>query len=168
MAITEQTGFPAGSANLGSSPATLAVTTVAVGDLLICAGRVQISATGTMTSSVSGGGVTNWTQAVDLLDTTVLRYLYLWWGTVSTTGAGTISVTISGTATIGGIRVVADSFTAPSQAWTLDAAANISNSVSSTTLTLPTLTPTKSSLEMYWGYELLPASGTFSGGTPAG
>lgn len=165
MAITEVSGFPKTSANLSTGPFQVSVTTSAIGDLIICTGRVQQLATGTMAiASVSGGGATNWQSIVELNDSTNKRFLWAWFGTVSSVGTSNLVVTFSGTATISGVRVAADSFTSPGQSWGVDVSGSNGSGVSSTTLTWPSLTPSANG-ELWWGYGL--TNGTFGSGTPA-
>ena len=149
MAITHQSGFPASLD--GTNQATLAITPVAIGDLIVVAGRIAANVTVT---GISGAGTGSWALVKDGYDATDTRYMYLWAGVATATGATTLTVTFSSTP---GqlVEVAADSFNSGLGAgttWIGSPADTLLHGTTDTSspLPYPSLTPTSNGL--YWGY----------------
>ncbi len=146
-----------------TSLATLAVSPHTVGNLMILSVDTNNNTT---VATVSGGGVTNWTLVHAVTDGFNAQRQELWRGSVSTTGASTITVTYTvtpGTTT----ELVAQEFTAGLGAntnWSVTSANHYSFTGSSTTVTFPSLTAAQSG-ELYWGYTGIPYTPTI-GSTP--
>lgn len=128
--------------NSGSALLTLAVVPVAVGDILVFAFQ---AASTSLSSSVSGGGVTTWTRASGHEDTNDQQLVEIWWGPVTATGSATITVTNSGAT--GFNRVYAREFSStPSGTWSVVAASpspatsSASSSGTGTAVSYPSLT----------------------------
>ncbi len=146
----------------GTNQATLSDAPQADGDLLMLA--VSIPSTSVTVSSVSGGGVSSWSNATSYTDSTVGYRTEIWEGTVTGAGAGTITVNYSSTPG-GGCELAAQEFSAGVGAgWSVVATGHAVNS-SSTTVTFPSLTATQTG-QMYWGYmgaERVGAAGSYPG-----
>ena len=83
MAFTRQTGFPAsGDTVITGTTQTQAITTVAIGDLLVAVG-VIFGGAASHTLTMSGGGATGWTAVQSNADSTHGYYITLWYGTVT-------------------------------------------------------------------------------------
>ena len=120
--------------NSGSGALTLSVTPVTTGDILVLAFQAGATA---LSSSVSGGGVTTWSNATGYLDTTNQQLVEIWWGPVTATGAATITVTNS--SATGFNRLEAREFSSsPSGTWSVTTA----NPSSATSGSSPTGTGT--------------------------
>ncbi len=148
----------------GDATTTLSVTPQHLGDLMALAVKAD-SATVTA-SSVSGGGVGTWTRALDYTGYSGSD-LEIWTGTVTTTGASTVTVTFSTSVTAIYTGLAGQEFSASSGAstvWRLDTATGISDA-SSTTVTFPKLTPSATG-ELYFGYAAVANSA--SAGTTSG
>ena len=78
----------------GTGTTTLSVSPQHTGDIMVLATKVASSSIST--SSVSGGGVTTWTRVEGPYTGYTGNDLEIWTGTVTTTGASTITVTFSG------------------------------------------------------------------------
>jgi len=136
-----------------STITTLADSPSYAGDLLVL--TVQLPGTGVSVATVSGGGVTTggWSKVnANSGDGTVNR-VEMWIGKVTTTGAGTITLTYNGT--VGATNeITATEFTANgisiNTAWGVDNSGVLLNS-SSNTVTYPSLTSAGPS-ELYMGY----------------
>ncbi|MGD0381748.1 MAG: IPT/TIG domain-containing protein, partial [Acidimicrobiales bacterium] len=157
-------GTMASAASTGVT--TLAVTPQHVGDLMLLA--VKVASTSVSASSVSGGGVGTWTRAEGPYTGYAGHDIEIWKGTVSTTGASTITVTFSGSVTSIATGLVSQEFSGAGSgtAWSVDTGAGISNA-SSATVTFPKLTPSASG-ELYFAYDAVAntaAAGTTSGFT---
>lgn len=129
---------------------TLAVAPTAVGDCLIAISAVQ-SAT-VFISSVSGGGVTTWTNLVHAVNLGAQTACFdMWLGVVTATGSSTITFTGSAALTSLGTSYFAEQFNGgASPTWSLDGAGATKTNVSSATITWPTLTPVAAN-DMYIG-----------------
>jgi hypothetical protein len=153
------------SAN-GTSLTTLAVTPKTVGDLLVVSAEESLS--GITLSSVSGGGVTTWTKAVQFagtLDTST--DVETWYGKVTTAGASTVTFTWSSSISGHHPEYTAQEFTAglgANTVWAVDKTGTL-NGASSASLPLPSLTPSTSG-ELYVGYAV--AANTGSAGSTSG
>ena len=93
---------------------TLAVSPVNLYDLMVC----EVQNTSSVASALSGGGVTTWHQIGTHATAPNLAVLSMWWGIVTTTGAGTITVTQTGT----GLSIVCTEFATSSgtgQTWSV-------------------------------------------------
>jgi hypothetical protein len=136
-----------------STITTLADSPSYAGDLLVL--TVQLPGTGVSVATVSGGGVTTggWSKVnANSGDGTVNR-VEMWIGKVTTTGAGTITLTYNGT--VGATNeITATEFTANgisiNTAWGVDNSGVLLNS-SSNTVIYPSLTSAGPS-ELYMGY----------------
>lgn len=161
MAITRQTGFPKDAS--GTSLTTLAVTNIAVGDLLTVSGRILAN---NPVTNVTGGGAnaSGWSKVGDGWDGTT--YVYLWACTIGATGAQTITVTFTNTGTAN--HIAADSWSSglgTTTVWTAENLNRTQTTASSATVTYPSLTPL-TNLSLYWGYGR--EASTFSAGSTTG
>lgn len=130
------------SAVIGSTGGTtLAVSPTAVGDCLIAISAVQ-SAT-VFISSVSGGGVTTWTNLLHAVNLGAQTACFdMWLGVVTATGSSTITFTGSASVASLGTSYFAQQFNGgASPTWSLDGATATKTNTSSATITWPTLTP---------------------------
>lgn len=142
---------------------TLAVSPATIGNCLVVFIKVP-SATATLTG-ISGGGCTSWLllsgPVVDTNTTAHTHYFYR--GVVTTTGASTITITLSaGTAA----DIDSQEFTAGSTAatWALDGTqSGFLNNATSTTIAYPSLTP--SSTGLYVGHSRVPSGLSYTGPT---
>jgi hypothetical protein len=131
---------------------SFSVTTVNVGDLILfCCSLLSTSITVT---GVSGGGAngTGWQQIQSPVANSPTTN-DMWWATVGSTGAQTITVTFSTTIGTTECGRAAWQFTAglgASTTWTVDTANSFSQTTASTTVTYPTLVPAGSG-ELYTG-----------------
>ena len=152
--------------NRGTGVTTLSVTPANVGDVLVLGVRPFDSAI--TVSSISGGGVASWSNLSQDTDSTDGLDLELWMGTVTATGASTITVTFSGSVAADIVELAAQEFSSGLGAgttWTRDSH-GAQNNGSSTTIGYPPLTPAGAA-ELYVGYAwagTTPTSGS-SGGT---
>ena len=153
----------------GSALTTLAVSPKTVGDVLAVFAQVS-SVSGTTLTSVSGGGVTTWTKAMQF-NGSVGADAELWYGKVTTTGSSTITFTWSGSITGHIAEYGAQEFSAglgASTVWAMDKAGSL-NGASSTSVPFPSLTPSAAG-ELYFGYSVVANSasaGSASGFTYA-
>ena len=134
----------------GTAVTTLAVTPQTVGDVLVV--YAELDATGHTVSSVSGGGVSTWTKGVQFAgaDGTDEE---IWFGKVTTAGSSTITFTWSSSITGDNTEYGAQEFSSSLGAttvWGLDKSGT-ANGTSSTTVPLPSLTPSSPG-ELYFGY----------------
>jgi hypothetical protein len=138
---------------------TLAVSPVTVGDLMILFVAPQKSNT---VNTVSGGGVSTWSKITSTVNGSGME---MWRGVVTSTGAGTISVALSGAS--GNNELAAMEYTTGSAtgSWVVDTSNTLYNSASSTTVTFPSLTP-QSTKDLYVGYAA--GSSTMSAGSTGG
>ena len=125
----------------GSGLTTLSVDPQTAGDVLAIFAQNGSTLVGTL-SSVSGGGVTTWTKAVQYTSSVFGGSgddLEIWYGKVTTTGSSTITFTWSGTTSGHILEYGAQEFTAglgSVTAWTLDTT-GITNGTSSSSVPLP-------------------------------
>ena len=151
----------------GSGLTTLAVSPKTAGDVLVVFAQAGTATVGTV-SSVSGGGVTTWTKAAQFAGS-VGGDEEIWYGKVTTTGSSTITFKWSGTSTGHVLEYGAEEFSAglgASTVWATDKTGTLNNA-SSTSVPLPSLTPSTSG-ELYFGYSLVAntaAAGSTSGFT---
>ncbi|HLN42637.1 MAG TPA: IPT/TIG domain-containing protein, partial [Acidimicrobiales bacterium] len=168
--ISALTASPAGAATAisavagsfasssGAGDTTLPVTTHNVGDVLVVSAEPG-AATPTL-SSISGGGVTTWTKGVAFAGTVTTRDVEIWYGTVTATAAATITFNWSSALGSQVSDYSAQEFTAGLGAgavWTADGSGHSDNTVSSTTVTYPPLTPSGSG-ELYFGFADMPSA----------
>ena len=152
----------------GTGLTTLAVSPKTVGDVL--AVFAKASAAGPTVTSVTGGGVSTWTKAVQF-DGSVGGDEELWFGKVTTTGASTITFGWSSSVASDSNEYGAQEFSAglgASTVWALDKTGTL-NGASSTSVPFPSLTPAAGG-ELYFGYSLVAnnaAAGTTAGFTYA-
>ena len=145
----------------GTGLTTLAVSPKTVGDVMV----VGIMGQTLSVSSISGGGVTTWKKGTQFQGA-VGNDVEIWYGTVTATGASTITFTWSATPS-GGIEYSAQEYTAglgSSTVWAADKTGTL-NGASSTSVPFPSLTPTGSG-ELYVGYAVL--DNTASAGSTTG
>lgn len=162
MAITSAAAM---TGNTASAITTLSVTNTAVNDVwvvYVCTRSASITATG-MSSTKAG----TWINATgNWLDGTGAANESIWIGTMTGTGADTITVTFSGSVT--GVTNTIDAHpfhsSLGSPQWTVDRT-GAWNTSSSTTVTFPQLTPSVGT-ELYWGHARVP--GTANTPAPAG
>ena len=142
--ITEVAVWDANATN------TLTISPSAVGDEIIM--TTQIPTSGVSVTSVSGGGVSSWTNAVISNGNGTVSRVEMWVGTVTATGSSTITVTYS--AAPGSEEVTATEFTAAgvnaSTTWGVDTTGSQINT-SSSVVTFPNLNAINSD-ELYYGY----------------
>jgi hypothetical protein len=138
---------------------TLGVSPANVGDLVVLFVAPQKSNT---VNTVSGGGVSAWSKITSTINGTGME---MWRGVVTSTGASTISVSLSGAS--GNNELAAMEYTTGSAtgSWVVDTSNTLYNSTSSTTVTYPNLTP-QSTKDLYVGYAA--GTSTMSGGSTSG
>ncbi|HEY2003645.1 MAG TPA: hypothetical protein VGH44_00845 [Candidatus Saccharimonadia bacterium] len=145
----------------GMNQATVAVAPSIVGDLMTLA--IGTSATAISVTGVSGGGVSGWHHVVSHLGT---GFVDLWEGSVTTTGASTVTITYSATPA-NNVDLDVEEYSAgvgTNGNWVVTASNTISNS-SSTTLTFPSVVATWNN-SLYVGYvrtSSLASAGSTSG-----
>ena len=128
-----------------SGSAALTVANQGIGNLMIVE-VFNFSNSTVWCSSVSGGGVTTWAQAgVKFSGTTDSYSAAVFFGTVTATGAGTVTPAWSGTAP-GTYELDAHEFTSTLGSWVFDVQGNLD---SSGTANWPSLTATAG--ELYFG-----------------
>ncbi|HSW80705.1 MAG TPA: hypothetical protein VLG47_08050, partial [Candidatus Saccharimonadales bacterium] len=135
--------------NSGTSITTLADAPATQGNLLVVSTQMTNAVS---VSSISGGGVTTWTRAVTNSGSGGTTHKSeIWFGTVTTTGAGTITITYSAAAGVN--EIVANEFTATGANVNTVYGVDLSstNNGSSATVTYPSMVP-QSSGELYYGY----------------
>ena len=139
------------ASNAATGLSTLAVSPQHVGDMLAL---TTLTWSGSMyPSSISGGGVTTWSKAVDYPVTADGYDAQIWYGKVTTTGSSTITVNYPGSAPGDWIEFNAQEFSSSAGSgttWGVDQTGTQSNA-SSTTETFPSLSPSGSG-ELYFGY----------------
>ena len=136
-----------------------------VGDLMVA---VDEQNDNTLTAtSVSGGGVTTWTRAIQYVGINEPREYEIWYGVVTSTGSSPIMFTLSGSNAGFVAEYEAQEFTAglgSGTTWSLDTTGHQENA-SSTTVTYPSLTPAGAG-ELYYGFADMPS--TPAAGSTAG
>ncbi len=137
-----------------------------VGDLMVA---VDEQNDNTLTAtSVSGGGVTTWTRAIQYVGINEPREYEIWFGVVTSTGSSPITFTLSGSTSMTA-EYEAQEFTAglgSGTTWSPDTTGHF-ETVSSATVTYPSLTPAGAG-ELYYGFADMPtapAAGMTSGFT---
>ena len=149
----------------GNGTATLTVVPQHVGDLEVMA--VKVGSATVKVSSVMGGGVGTWTRDEGPYTGYAGNDLEIWSGVVTITGSATVLVTFSASVSSIHTALADQEFTAStgsSTPWSLDTAAGLANT-SSTTVTLPPLTPAVTP-ELFFGYSAVANTG--SAGTTSG
>jgi trimeric autotransporter adhesin len=130
---------------------TVDVSPTTAGDEMVVA--TQIPTSGVTVSSISGGGVTNWTKIIANNGDSTVNRVEMWGGTVTSTGSSTITITYS--ASPGSNEVTATEYTAAgvnaNTSWGIESSGNQLNSTASTTVTYPNLSAVNGS-ELYVGY----------------
>lgn len=155
-------------AKISSNVATLSVSPTTLGDLMVL--LTDIGSTTVHATSISGGGVATWTHVVGpFVGTSGTVSQDMWFGAVTTTGAGTVTVT--GSAAITGFfnNYSCQQFTGGAGVtWAVDGtqAATKSNTAS-TTLTYPTLVAAGAG-ELYYGHCRQAAGTASTSGATAG
>lgn len=129
------------SYNNSGGQGSLAITTSAIGDLIVVTADVT-SPTITLTG-VSGGNAGSWTQVcAPLYDSAVANSQSMWKGVVTSTGAGTLTFTYSAAIGTTGVQRVFQMFhssNGASTTWTVEAS-NEQVNAAATTGSFPTLT----------------------------
>ncbi|MDR3650253.1 MAG: hypothetical protein P4L20_14250, partial [Acidimicrobiales bacterium] len=153
------------SAN-GNGLTTLAVSPKTVGDLLVVSAQEGLA--GYTVTSISGGGVSTWTKAVQFAGTLGgTSDVELWYGKVTTVGASTVTFTWSSSISGHHPEYTAQEFSAglgASTVWALDKTGTL-NGASSTSVPLPSLTPSGTG-ELYVSYAVVANNAT--GGSTSG
>jgi hypothetical protein len=135
----------------GNGVTTLAVSPANLNDLMTLFSSPRGAGS---ISNVTGGGVSVWSKVTSTTagsgaDTSSID---MWKGVVTTTGASTITVTFSGSSgNPNELAAMEFSTGSTTGSWVVDASNTQYNSVSSTTITFPSLTP-QSSRDLYVGY----------------
>ena len=138
--------------NAGAGVTTLSVSPQHVGDAFVLG--IKLNSSTVSASSISGGGAT-WTRLKKSADSAQGRTVELWLGSISTTGASTITVTFSGSVSSTAVEFTAQEYTnggGSSTAWSEDVAGQSQNDTSSTAVNFPSLAPNTSSGELYVGF----------------
>ncbi|HEU5001560.1 MAG TPA: IPT/TIG domain-containing protein, partial [Actinomycetota bacterium] len=149
---------------------SMADSPAAVGDVLTLAIETKNSGGPVpAVTSVSGGGVATWHQAIAYPGSDATHGYAIWWGAVTTAGSSTISVAYdvassANTASALDLEEFSSSAGAAT-VWSLDASGKVDTGVASTTLAYPSLTPSSTS-ELYYGYLNVP--GALSAGSTPG
>ncbi len=141
----------------GTGQAALPVTAATVGDSFVL-GVTVLSPTVTV-SSVSGGGVSTWTNLSSGTDGS--RDTELWLGTITAAGPQTITVAYSGPVTAVGVDLMAQEYSSglgPSSVWTKDVGGSSDDTTPSTAVAYPSLTPAGPN-ELYVGWADADTSG---------
>ena len=143
---------------------TLSVSPQATGDLMLLTVDTNNS-TPPIVTSVSGGGVSNWSFVKRLTDASNAGYdTEIWSGVVATTGPSTITITVSGYSN--GNDLTAQEFSAGAGAtWSIASSGALSSFGSP--WDYPLLSAAGSG-ELYYGFAVRNNSGTLSGGGTAG
>jgi hypothetical protein len=152
-----------------SPPNSFTATWSNVGDLAIVCGA-SFAASGDTISGISSSKVSGWQQVVDGVDATDNGAISLWMGTVTATGADTLTVTW--TTVPSSYEVMVDEFTALNangSAWSQAALGGGSLRAPSSPWSYPGLTSGVAAafpLQFYWGYQQ--GQGTPGGGSGTG
>jgi RHS repeat-associated protein len=141
---------PVGTLQTGNAngDATQSVDPQNVGDAIVLG--VELLSSSVTVSSISGGGST-WRKLTS--NSTGGDDNELWLGTVATTGSSTITVTYSGSVSSDWIELSAQEYSdgfGASASWTTDTSGVANTTSSSTTVALPSLTPSGAN-ELYVG-----------------
>jgi hypothetical protein len=145
---------------------TLNVNPQNLGDVLVVVS--EQNAAGLTVTSMSGGGVTTWNNALRYVGIGEPRAYEIWYGVVTATGGSTINFTLSGSNAGQTAEYEAQEFTAgdgPGTIWNLDTKGTQETLSNSTVLTYPSLTPAGAG-ELYFGFDDMPSSP--SGGSTTG
>ena len=153
--VTDTVDFPA-----LTTTETISVSPAAVGNVLALAVEEKFpggGATAFSVATVSGGGVTTWHKALGGPTFDDIHGQELWWGTVTTAGASTITVTYTSVPGTAGSAASLDvqefhSSIGIGTTWNVDPPGGVVDTgVATTTPNYPTLTPAASH-EAYFGY----------------
>jgi hypothetical protein len=135
-----------------SGATTLSVTPTTVGNCLIVATNTTLT---TDSMSLSGGGCSQWVRLVGpFVGTSGTHAIELWVGTITTTGASTITFTGSPSALSGGTNgFMAQEFSGggAGTVWAAETWGTFAGSSASTSMSFPTLVPAAAS-RMYVGF----------------
>lgn len=148
--------------NSGTAVTTLSDSPTSVGNLLVFYSWANNNVS---ISSLSGGGVTNWTKVTSDTSGGAKGNIEMWRGVVTTSGSGTITVTYSAGA--GTNEIVAQEFSMGSSTgtWAVDTSGTQVSSTNTTAINYPSLTALNSS-ELYAGYAY--GKGTVTAGSTSG
>jgi hypothetical protein len=150
------------ASNIATGATTLAHTNNAVGNVLILG--TKVTSTTITVSTVTGGGATNWVKIAGS-NNDGSRSQELWMGTVTTTGAQTITLTFSASVAAIAVDLGAQEFSSSlgtAAIWMAETSSFLNNGAS-TTVTWPTLAPHVRASELYVGQARIPSAGTLSG-----
>ena len=128
--------------SFGSGQTTLNVSPQHLGDVLVLVSENDLN-TVTVTS-ISGGGVTTWNNAIHYVGSSEPRAYEIWYGVVTATGSSTATFTLSGSISGHNAEYEGQEFTAGFGAgtiWTLDNAGVQENPSAANPLNYPSLTP---------------------------
>lgn len=144
---------------------SLTIAPSTVGDEIVLA--TQIPTSGVTVSSITGGGVSNWTKVVVSPGNGTVNRVEMWVGTVTTTGNSTLTVNYSSSP--GAAEITATEFTAAgvnaATSWGIQSSTSRLNSTASTNVTFPSLTAINGS-ELYVGYAQVQNPPAAIGSTP--
>ncbi|MDQ1663501.1 MAG: hypothetical protein QOJ68_3481, partial [Blastococcus sp.] len=137
----------------------------AAGHVLAVAVETKFPGTASFTAStISGGGVNTWNRASAYLTVDGFHGQELWWGTVTSPGTSTLTVSYTGGATAGTSESASSidvqefaSSAGTSTVWSVDKTGKVDDGTTATTLDYPTLTPSAPP-EAYFGYLAVPGS----------
>ena len=147
--------FAAVGSGGGSLDAATSITYAGAGNLVLCE-AINYSNTTVHCTGLTGSGIT-WVQAgVSFAGTNVAYNASVFLGTVTGTGAQTITPTWSGTTP--GYSMAAHEFSSTVGSWAFDKQGNLDSSAA--TGTWPSLTPGFGAGELYWGFALVNAAMT--------
>lgn len=167
--ITAVGGITTTGSQLSGWTGTLSVSPVSVGDLFIAASYVQSASI--HYTAMSGGGVTTWQHVGGPFSgTSGGMSVDLWMGVVTATGTSTITGT--GSSSLSGVNngiAVQELTLGGPGIWSVDGSAGTLSNASSTTLPMPTLTPSSAG-EVYFGVAMCLANSPSNGAvtSPAG
>ena len=134
-----------------SASNTLAINPLNVGDEIVL--TTSIPTSGVTVSGISGGGVSNWNKVVVSAGNGTVSRVEMWIGTVTVAGASTITVSYSSAPGIEEVSAIEFTAAGVNSAtnWGIDASSSQTNTIASTTVTMPNISSTNSD-ELYVGY----------------
>jgi RHS repeat-associated protein len=120
------------------------------GDLVVV-GVIQAQGSSNTISSITGGGVSDWTKAVSHATGADAGPAELWYGTVSSLASATITVNFASTPTVWD-EISVDEYLTSGSGWSLASAGSSDNETSSADIQFPSLTSPASGVSLYDGY----------------
>lgn len=148
MAIAQVGTFASISSGAAGTAPTLGYTTVNAGDLILCTSSTTLATS--VQTAASGGGSVNWRQAVSVSGGSQATGVAIFYGSVSTVGAVTLTATLSASANS---SLDVFQFTAgfgPGTRWSVITTAG-AQAAASTTMTFPTMNATDAG-QLWYGY----------------